>query len=812
MASATTDDEKMELLDRLGQLIECDHDISWTAAIQSALLDFKLKDMILLGKFFLHGLAPSRVTSAFNLTPVEAASLLLQKSLDWRDFVDPRDHEFVGNRRELMQRVLTSNPEDIFENKDEYSGKYLQLITQKMVDSRNAQIQVKWFRALIGDGNLRSREIELLVDSYAKRREKLPEELAEVVWEVVQNKPTYGDYVILNLYQYAKQAADYDLGDRLFELLLESPNTYSQVAIHSTVFYALEENRNEILKLGVENVEFLKRIDFTTFDAIGARESAKSWATTLRKAIRKSAMRFPEDSDFMILLNSYLFIAETISPKKVVEISDAARQYFEGPKAREYSSQSKALAESELLLRTQIFHPEIYGEISSVIKKIFPKRAHMIQRIGAVLSDSESSQIDVLNTAFEQGFYSLSGHSLAILAITSSPDLLPKLNAACKILDFSLSKNLKIPDVVIERLFKYIAYELDFEESRKVFEGLLSIETLTLKSVLLNRIAFELLVDNRRRNSALALVRSLESFGIPVRNNVRELALNVSVTSGEHYDWGLVDGPEAEYWSQLAVIFDDVVHELNQPLLALSNWIEYLKLLDTGAPGERAKGIAGLENAKNELASRMIHYQALTTGGTDPMWYQADVLVEQVLKDLANQLAGSHVEVRLETNYLKEGKWIFAPGFQFRLAIRNIVRNAISALETVQREREIRISVKNPFQSSSQIIVVIEDNGPGIPEELQENIFEKGFTTKEGRGLGLGLPLAATVVRGMGGTLKLQETSEMGSTFVIVLHSSASPVVDWLRGNELNRGSRPYDGEEDSDEPDELDELTIGEQ
>jgi signal transduction histidine kinase len=97
---------------------------------------------------------------------------------------------------------------------------------------------------------------------------------------------------------------------------------------------------------------------------------------------------------------------------------------------------------------------------------------------------------------------------------------------------------------------------------------------------------------------------------------------------------------------------------------------------------------------------------------------------------------------------------------------------------------------------------MIEDNGPGIPEELQENIFKKGFTTKEGRGLGLGLPLAATVVRGMGGTLKLQATSLHGSTFVIVLPSSESPVEDLFRGDGSNMISRSYDGDEDSDVPD----------
>lgn len=802
ISMATSDPERRDLAERFSQLSDCDYDISWAAVIQCALMDFKLEDMIVIGKFFLHGIAPSRVTSAFNLSTVETTSLLFQKSLDWRNFVDTEDHKFISKRREPIENLLRSSPQDLVANKNSYQGRYLQLVSQKVIDSKDSQIQEEWFRSLISNGDLRSREIERLVDSYAKRREKLPEELVDLVWGLLINQDKYGGYVILNLYKYAKLVPDYELGDRLVSHVLESPKNFSQIATHSTVIYALEERRYEALNLIAQNEAFLNRIDFTTFDLITNRVSAKIKSNTLLKAILKAARKFPSESDFMILLSSYISITAEISERKIGEIVEAAKGYFESHQTRDVSFHSRTIAEDELMLRTLVSHPEIFREIFPIIRKALPKRAQMIQRLGDVLTDSSSSDVDVLNAAFEQGFYALNANSIAVLAITSTPNLLPKLNAAIKILEFSLSKSLKVPEVVIEKLFKYVAYELDFEDSRKVFDGLLLIEPLTLRTELLNRIAYELFVDNRRKNSALALVRSLEGLGITVQKHVWQVALDASITSGEHYEWGLVDGPEAEYWSQLAVIFDDVVHELNQPLLAVGFWIEYLKLLETGAPGDRALGITGIENAKNELASRMIHYQALTKGGTDPMWYRADELIEQVLKDLANQLEGSRVKVKIETSYLKEGKWIYAPGFQFRLAIRNIVRNAITALEVVQGEREIQISIKNPFRTSSQLVIMIEDNGPGIPEELQENIFKKGFTTKEGRGLGLGLPLAATVVRGMGGTLKLQATSLHGSTFVIVLPSSESPVEDLFRGDGSNMISRSYDGDEDSDVPD----------
>ena len=65
-------------------------------------------------------------------------------------------------------------------------------------------------------------------------------------------------------------------------------------------------------------------------------------------------------------------------------------------------------------------------------------------------------------------------------------------------------------------------------------------------------------------------------------------------------------------------------------------------------------------------------------------------------------------------------------------------------------------------------VIRIRDNGPGIPAELQENVFEPFFSTKED-GTGLGLSIAVRIVAQHGGRLSLESEEGQGTTFIITL-------------------------------------------
>jgi signal transduction histidine kinase len=77
-------------------------------------------------------------------------------------------------------------------------------------------------------------------------------------------------------------------------------------------------------------------------------------------------------------------------------------------------------------------------------------------------------------------------------------------------------------------------------------------------------------------------------------------------------------------------------------------------------------------------------------------------------------------------------------------------------------------------ERGSVVEITVSDNGPGIPNELLDQIFEPFVTTKEiGQGTGLGLAVCARLIEGMGGIIRA-ESEGTGATFRVVLPASAS--------------------------------------
>ena len=75
------------------------------------------------------------------------------------------------------------------------------------------------------------------------------------------------------------------------------------------------------------------------------------------------------------------------------------------------------------------------------------------------------------------------------------------------------------------------------------------------------------------------------------------------------------------------------------------------------------------------------------------------------------------------------------------------------------------------MRGDGEVRVEIEDNGPGMPEELRKRVFEPFFTTKRvGEGTGLGLSVSYfLVVENHGGRIDVESTPGKGSVFIVHL-------------------------------------------
>ncbi|MDJ0705995.1 MAG: ATP-binding protein [Leptolyngbyaceae cyanobacterium MO_188.B28] len=118
------------------------------------------------------------------------------------------------------------------------------------------------------------------------------------------------------------------------------------------------------------------------------------------------------------------------------------------------------------------------------------------------------------------------------------------------------------------------------------------------------------------------------------------------------------------------------------------------------------------------------------------------------------------------------------PG-QLNQVFMNLLANAIDALEDNSRGRSFEdleanpniIQIQTRAASSQRIMIAIEDNGPGIPEEVRSKVFNPFFTTKPvGKGTGLGLSISYRIITEThGGKLYCETAPGQGTKFVIEL-------------------------------------------
>jgi CheY-like chemotaxis protein len=81
------------------------------------------------------------------------------------------------------------------------------------------------------------------------------------------------------------------------------------------------------------------------------------------------------------------------------------------------------------------------------------------------------------------------------------------------------------------------------------------------------------------------------------------------------------------------------------------------------------------------------------------------------------------------------------------------------------------------YDQDGFVVVEVQDNGPGIPEEVLPRIFDSFFTTKpRGVGTGLGLPISQGIVRSLGGEITVDSRPGAGAIFRVRLPAVAAPI------------------------------------
>jgi signal transduction histidine kinase len=115
------------------------------------------------------------------------------------------------------------------------------------------------------------------------------------------------------------------------------------------------------------------------------------------------------------------------------------------------------------------------------------------------------------------------------------------------------------------------------------------------------------------------------------------------------------------------------------------------------------------------------------------------------------------------TDLASELPMVMGESVLLRQSLMNILNNACQAMQNHVGERKVSVRT---FLDDDSVCVMIEDNGPGIPESIRGRVFEMFYSTKGSEGTGLGLGVVQSVMNRCGGTIELMEgTAGKGACF-----------------------------------------------
>lgn len=163
-----------------------------------------------------------------------------------------------------------------------------------------------------------------------------------------------------------------------------------------------------------------------------------------------------------------------------------------------------------------------------------------------------------------------------------------------------------------------------------------------------------------------------------------------------------------------------------------------------------------------ELMLNMLAFSKPREPNLEP--YMINQIIEEVLDLVRGQAAEAHV--RLETELDQAIPPIPIDREGFHQVILNLVSNALDAVP--RGEGLIRVTTSLD-SDERRVTIRVVDNGPGIPPDLREKVFEPFYSTKGHSGTGLGLAVARKVVTELGGVLRLYGPEGGGAEFQILL-------------------------------------------
>ncbi len=237
----------------------------------------------------------------------------------------------------------------------------------------------------------------------------------------------------------------------------------------------------------------------------------------------------------------------------------------------------------------------------------------------------------------------------------------------------------------------------------------------------------------------------------------------------ERQRWAIQHAAQLSALGEMAA---SIAHEVNQPLTAISNYLDAaISIAETPCESDRARLVHFIGRARDQAkfgADIIRRAQRLTSPS---MPARSMINLNDAVKDVLSYMstfAEDH-DVAISADFDAHLPLAYADPLQIQQVVANLVRNAIDAVANCERRT---IHVQSVYTGDA-IEIQVDDSGAGVPAEERDAIFEPFYTTRS-CGTGLGLAISKSIVHAHGGNLSIEDNDGGGARFRLRLPVAGS--------------------------------------